>query len=38
MDMKELIEKYELELKYVQLKFGASFKTKVYEELLDDLK
>lgn len=38
MDKQELIEKYELELKDVQLKFGASFKTKVYEELLDDLK
>ena len=38
MNNKELIEKYELELKDVQLKFGASFKTKVYEELLDDLK
>ena len=35
---KELIEKYELELKDVQLKFGSSFKTKVYEELLDYLK
>lgn len=38
MNNKELIEKYELELKDVQLKFGSSFKTKVYEELLDDLK
>ena len=38
MNKKELIEKYELELKDVQLKFGANFKTKVYEELLDDLK
>ena len=38
MNVKELIEKYELELKDVQLKFGANFKTKVYEELLDDLK
>lgn len=38
MNKQELIEKYELELKDVQLKFGANFKTKVYEELLDDLK
>lgn len=38
MDVKKLIGKYELELKDVQLKFGANFKTKVYEELLDDLK
>lgn len=38
MNNKELIEKYELELKDVQLKFGSSFKTKVYKELLDDLK
>lgn len=38
MNNKELIEKYELELKDVQLKFGSSFKTKVYEELLYDLK
>lgn len=38
MNNKELIEKYELELKDVQLKFGASFKTKVYKELLNDLK
>nr|DAO54502.1 MAG TPA: Protein of unknown function (DUF1642) [Caudoviricetes sp.] len=38
MNKQELIEKYELELKDVQLKFGASFKTKVYEELLEDLK
>lgn len=38
MNKQELIEKYELELKDIQLKFGASFKTKVYEELLEDLK
>ena len=38
MKVQRLIEKYELELKDVQLKFGASFKTKVYEELLEDLK
>ena len=38
MNIKELIEKYELELKDVQLKFGANYKTKVYEGVLDDLK
>ena len=38
MNRQELIEKYELELKDVQLKFGASFKTKVYEDLIEDLK
>ena len=38
MDKQELIEKYELELKDVQLKFGSSFKTKVFEEVLRDLK
>lgn len=38
MNIKELIEKYELELKDVQLKFGSSFKTKVFEEVLRDLK
>ena len=38
MDKHELIEKYELELKDVQLKFGSSFKTKVFEEVLEDLK
>ena len=38
MDKQELIEKYELELKDVQLKFGSSFKTKVFEEVLEDLK
>ena len=38
MNKQELIEKFEEKLKDVQLKFGASFKTKVYEELLEDLK
>lgn len=38
MNKQELIGKYEDKLKDVQLKFGANFKTKVYEELLDDLK
>ena len=38
MDKQELIEKYELELKDVQLKFGSSLKTKVFEEVLRDLK
>lgn len=38
MNKQELISKYEDELKDVQLKFGANFKTKVYEELLEDLK
>ena len=38
MNIKELIEKYELELKDVQLKFGANYKTKVYEGLIEDLK
>lgn len=38
MNKQELIEKYELELKDVQLKFGSSFKTKVFEEVLRDLK
>ena len=38
MNNKELIDKYEDKLKDVQFKFGANFKTKVYEELLDDLK
>lgn len=37
MNKQELIEKYENELKDVQLKFGANFKTKVYEGVLDDL-
>ena len=38
MNNQELIEKYENELKDIQLKFGASFKTKVYEDLIKDLK
>ena len=38
LNKQELIAKYENELKNVQLKFGANFKTKVYEELLNDLK
>lgn len=38
MNRQELIGKYENKLKDVQLKFGANFKTKVYEELLEDLK
>lgn len=38
MNKQELIEKYEDELKDVQLKFGSNFKTKVYEELIEDLK
>lgn len=38
MNKQELIEKYEDKLKDDQLKFGASFKTKVYEELIEDLK
>ena len=38
MNRQELIEKYELELKDVQFKFGANYKTKVYEGVLDDLK
>lgn len=38
MNRQELIEKYELGLKDVQLKFGANYKTKVYEGVLDDLK
>ena len=37
MNKQELIEKYEDKLKEVQLKFGANFKTKVYEELIEDL-
>ncbi len=36
MNKQELIGKYENKLKDVQLKFGANFKTKVYEELLED--
>lgn len=38
MDRQELIKKYEDKLKDVQLKFGANFKTKVYEGLIKDLK
>lgn len=38
MNNQELINKYENKLKDVQLKFGANFKTKVYEELLEELK
>lgn len=38
MNTQELIEKFEEKLKDVQLKFGENFKTKVYEELLEDLK
>lgn len=38
MNKQELIGKYEDELKDVQLKFGANFKTKVYEDLIEDLK
>lgn len=38
MNKKELIEKYKDKLKDVQLKFGANFKTKVYEELIEDIK
>ena len=38
MNNQELINKYENKLKDVQLKFGANFKTKVYEELLEDFK
>lgn len=37
MNTQELIEKYEDKLKDIQLKFGANFKTKVYEELIEDL-
>lgn len=38
MNNQELINKYENKLKDVQLKFGESFKIKVYEELLEDFK
>ncbi len=38
MNKQELIGKYEDKLKDIQLKFGANFKTKVYEELIKDLK
>lgn len=38
MNKQELIEKYEDKLKDIQLKFGANFKTKVYEGLVEDLR
>lgn len=38
MNKQELIEKYEDKLKNIQLKFGANFKTKVYEGLVEDLR
>lgn len=38
MNKQELIGKYEDKLKDIQLKFGANFKTKVYEELIKVLK
>ena len=38
MNKQELIEKYEYELKLLQLQFGEILKTKVYEELLGYLK
>lgn len=38
MNTQELIDKYENKLKDVQLKFGANFKTKVYEGLVEDLR
>lgn len=38
MNKQELIGKYEDKLKDVQLKFGANFKTKVYDGLIKDLK
>lgn len=38
MNIQELIEKYENELKLLRLQFGEILRTKVYEELLDDLK
>lgn len=38
MNKQELIDKYENKLKDVQLKFGANFKTKVYEGLVEDLR
>ena len=37
MNKQELIDKYEDKLKDIQLKFGANFKTKVYEGLVEDL-
>lgn len=38
MSKQELIEKYENKLKDSQLTFGANFKTKVYEGLVEDLR
>ena len=38
MNTQELIEKYENKLKDIQLKFGANFKTKVYEGIVEDLR
>lgn len=38
MNKQELIEKYEDKLKDIQFKFGANFKTKVYEGLVEDLR
>ena len=38
MNKQELIEKYEYELKLLQLQFGETLRTKVYEELLGYLK
>lgn len=38
MNKQELIEKYEYELKLLRLQFGEILRTKIYEELLDDLK
>lgn len=38
MNTQELIEKYEDKLKDIQLKFGANFKTKVYEGIVEDLR
>lgn len=38
MNKQELIEKYEDKLKDSQLTFGANFKTKVYEGLVEDLR
>ena len=38
MNTQELIDKYENKLKDVQLKFGANFKAKVYEGLVEDLR
>lgn len=38
MKLQELIKKYEDKLKDIQLKFGANFKTKVYEGIVEDLR